>query len=170
MKATCSQCHTAGCSRHLRPIAGGIPHLPSRPHLLKWAPGCFQFLPPELLTGWFCCFRNWNYDALLDPQSPGAGVRAATEDKFCAFVLFFIYWSYRHDLYQAHCSYVHWLCRHSCHTPVSQVETDCSFLLLFHALPHFLRIGRHFLFVCLGLCKGSLAGEHAYDLKIKTTF
>lgn len=67
-------------------------------------------------------------------------VRAATENKSCAFVLFFIYWSYQRDPYQAPCSYVHWLCRHSCRSPASRVESDCSVLVLFQALPYFLRI------------------------------
>lgn len=87
MKATCSHCHTAGCSRHLRPTAGGVPHLPSCPYLPKWASGCLQFLPPGLLIGWFCCFRYWNYDALLDPQSPGAGGQSSHREQVLCFCI-----------------------------------------------------------------------------------
>lgn len=100
--------------------------LPTPPEM---GPRLLPLPTPGLLTHWLC-FRPWNHIAWLDPPSPEVGVRAATENKSCAFVLFFIYWSYQRDPYQAHSSYVHWLFRHPCRTAMSQVETKCSFLLL----------------------------------------
>lgn len=97
--AMCSHCHAAGCSRHLTPVTGGTPCLPFPPSLLRWASGCFQFPPPGLTIGWFSCFRCWNYSALLDPQSSGAGGQSSHREQVLCFVflLFFIYWSYQRD-------------------------------------------------------------------------